>query len=61
MGTLDKETQGRINQWQTDEYDKDTVSKVKALVDNNEETELLDSFYKELEFGTGGPRGIMGV
>ncbi|WP_185218572.1 MULTISPECIES: phospho-sugar mutase [Sphingobacterium] len=61
MGTLDKETQGRINQWQTDEYDKDTVSKVKALVDNKEETELLDSFYKELEFGTGGLRGIMGV
>src|SRR5690606_12668774 len=36
-------------------------SKVKALVDNKEETELLDSFYKELEFGTGGLRGIMGV
>src|SRR5690606_22548813 len=30
-------------------------------VDNNEETELLDSLYKELEFGTGGLRGIMGV
>ncbi|GGE11152.1 phospho-sugar mutase [Sphingobacterium cellulitidis] len=61
MGTLDKETQARISQWQSEEYDQDTVAKVKGLVDNNEETELLDSFYKELEFGTGGLRGIMGV
>ncbi len=61
MGTLDKETQARINQWLSAEYDKDTVAKVQSLVDNNEETELLDSFYKELEFGTGGLRGIMGV
>lgn len=56
MGTLDKETQARINQWLSAEYDKDTVAKVQSLVDNNEETELLDSFYKELEFGTGGDR-----
>ena len=45
----------------TNEYDQDTVAQVQKLVDNNEETELLDSFYKELEFGTGGLRGIMGV
>jgi len=61
MGTLDKDTQTRINQWLSAEYDKDTVAKVQELVDNNQETELLDSFYKELEFGTGGLRGIMGV
>lgn len=61
MGNLDKDTQARIDQWLTSEYDKDTVAKVQELVDNNQETELLDSFYKELEFGTGGLRGIMGV
>ncbi|MGN0020440.1 MAG: phospho-sugar mutase [Sphingobacterium hotanense] len=61
MGNLDKDTQARINQWLTNEYDQDTVAQVQKLVDNNEETELLDSFYKELEFGTGGLRGIMGV
>lgn len=61
MGTIDKDTQERINQWLSDEYDQDTVASVQALVDKNEETELLDSFYKELEFGTGGLRGIMGV
>lgn len=61
MGNLDKETQSRINQWLTNEYDQATVAEVQQLVDNNEETELLDAFYKELEFGTGGLRGIMGV
>ena len=61
MSLLDKDTQARIDQWMSAEYDGDTVAKVKSLVDNNEETELLDSFYKELEFGTGGLRGIMGV
>lgn len=61
MSLLDKDTQARIDSWLSSEYDKDTVSQVQKLVDNKEETELLDSFYKELEFGTGGLRGIMGV
>lgn len=61
MGTLDTETQARIQQWLAPEYDPETVAQVQKLVDNQEETELLDSFYKELEFGTGGLRGIMGV
>ncbi|MFZ4261545.1 phospho-sugar mutase [Sphingobacterium sp. HJSM2_6] len=61
MGNLDQETQARINQWLTDEYDQETVNQVQTLIDQQEETELLDSFYKELEFGTGGLRGIMGV
>ncbi|WP_164126847.1 phospho-sugar mutase [Sphingobacterium luzhongxinii] len=58
---FDKETQGRINAWTSSEYDQETIGKVQKLIDNNEETELVDSFYKELEFGTGGLRGIMGV
>jgi len=61
MSTLDQQTKSRIDQWLSAEYDAETVAQVKQLVDNNEETELLDSFYKELEFGTGGLRGIMGV
>ncbi len=61
MANLDKETQGRINQWLSSEYDGGTVAQVQKLIDENQETELLDSFYKELEFGTGGLRGIMGV
>lgn len=61
MSNMDKETQGRIDQWLTSEYDNETVAEVQKLVDENQETELIDSFYKELEFGTGGLRGIMGV
>lgn len=61
MSNFDQETQQRIQQWTSNEYDPETIAEVKKLVDQNEETELLDSFYKELEFGTGGLRGIMGV
>lgn len=61
MSTIDQATNNRIQQWLTSEYDAETVAQVQKLVDNNEETELTDSFYKDLEFGTGGLRGIMGV
>lgn len=58
---FDKETQERINNWTSSEYDQETIREVKRLIDAEEETELLDSFYKNLEFGTGGLRGVMGV
>lgn len=61
MSFFDKDTQARIDSWLTTEYDASTSALVQRLVDNNENTELLDSFYKDLEFGTGGLRGIMGV
>lgn len=61
MNNIDIETRNRIQQWLGTEYDNDTIAQVQKLVDDNEETELIDSFYKELEFGTGGLRGIMGV
>lgn len=46
--------------WLTETFDEETRSKVQALIDENS-TELEDAFYRELEFGTGGMRGIMGV
>jgi len=46
--------------WLTDTFDTETQSKIKDLIDNNPE-DLKDSFYKDLEFGTGGMRGVMGV
>lgn len=46
--------------WLTDYYDSETQNEVKRLL-NEDETELVDSFYKNLEFGTGGLRGIMGA
>ena len=48
-------------QWiDSDCYDAETKKAVKAMVENSDKTELIDSFYKTLEFGTGGLRGIMG-
>ncbi len=47
--------------WLTDSYDAETRAQVQALLDNEDPTELIECFYKDLEFGTGGLRGIMGV
>ncbi len=46
--------------WLTDTFDTETKEKVQQLIDSNS-PDLEDSFYRELEFGTGGMRGIMGV
>ena len=58
---LDALTQQKINLWLSGNYDADTKAKIQELLDGNKETELTDSFYKDLEFGTGGMRGEMGV
>lgn len=61
MKNLDKDIQKKIEDWLTPSFDERTRQEVQDLIDSNEETELTDSFYKDLEFGTGGLRGIMGV
>ena len=53
-------TQQRINKWLTPAYDKATRHKIQELQKEHPK-ELEDAFYKNLEFGTGGLRGIMGV
>lgn len=59
---LSADTQSRINQWLTSSViDADSKKVIQLLIDNGNEKELTDSFYKELEFGTGGLRGVMGV
>ena len=50
----------RAKKWLEGKYDEDTKHKVKALIEADS-TELTDAFYRDLEFGTGGLRGIMGV
>ncbi|WP_431158595.1 phospho-sugar mutase [Winogradskyella poriferorum] len=50
----------RINAWLTPSFDEDTQSEIKELIASNPK-ELEESFYKDLEFGTGGMRGIMGL
>lgn len=47
--------------WLSKSYDEETRAQVQAMLDNDDSTELIESFYKDLEFGTGGLRGIMGV
>ncbi|MDR0844634.1 MAG: phospho-sugar mutase [Tannerella sp.] len=47
--------------WLGKEYDMETRKRVQFMLDQNDPTELIESFYKDLEFGTGGLRGIMGV
>ena len=50
----------KANKWLGNEYDEATRQQVKYLIDNDK-NELIESFYKDLEFGTGGLRGIMGA
>ncbi|MDL2222268.1 phospho-sugar mutase [Parabacteroides sp. OttesenSCG-928-N08] len=47
--------------WLSTSYDAETRAQVQELLDREDPTELIESFYKDLEFGTGGLRGIMGV
>lgn len=47
--------------WTQEPFDEQTREQVKALIDAEDKTELIDSFYRTLEFGTGGLRGLMGV
>jgi phosphoglucomutase len=47
--------------WLTDSYDPETRAQVQALLDKEDPADLVEAFYKDLEFGTGGLRGIMGV
>lgn len=51
----------RAKQWLTPAFDEETRNAVQAMLDNEDKTDLIDAFYQNLEFGTGGLRGIMGV
>ncbi len=51
----------KAEKWLSDAYDAETRAEVKRMLDAEDPTELIESFYKDLEFGTGGLRGIMGA
>ncbi len=57
---MDTNTENKINEWLTGNYDEATKTDIKELQEEDPK-ELEDAFYKDLEFGTGGLRGIMGV
>ena len=59
--TLDPTVQKKVNAWLKGNYDENTKAAIQQLIDQNDVTALTDAFYKDLEFGTGGLRGIMGA
>ena len=56
-----KKAKAKAETWLNDAYDKETQSEVERMMKASDTTELIDSFYNDLEFGTGGLRGIMGA
>ena len=48
-------------EWLSPAFDEETRKEVQAMLDNPDKTALIDAFYQNLEFGTGGLRGIMGA
>ena len=53
--------EAKAKQWLTPVFDAETQATVKGMLENEDKTDLIESFYKNLEFGTGGLRGIMGA
>lgn len=60
MTNINKELLDRVSKWLTPTFDKETQDYINNLITSNPK-ELQESFYKDLEFGTGGMRGIMGI
>lgn len=61
MTTLDPMIIAKAESWLNSDIDEKSKSDIRLLLDSHDHTELIDSFYRDLEFGTGGLRGIMGV
>ena len=55
------EVTAKAEKWLAPAYDAETQAEVRRMLDNPDKSELIDAFYKDLEFGTGGLRGIMGA
>ena len=51
----------KAQQWLSPAFDEETRRQVQEMLDNEDKTDLVDAFYQNLEFGTGGLRGIMGA
>lgn len=61
MSALEPAVQQKINTWLTGGFDEKTKATIREMLETGQTAELTDAFYKDLEFGTGGLRGIMGV
>ena len=58
---MDAAIKSKIDTWLSGNFDDATKQEIRKLQADNNETELTEAFYKNLEFGTGGLRGLMGV
>ena len=58
---LIQQCEERAKKWLSPSFDEETRCAVQAMLDNEDKTDLIDAFYRDLEFGTGGLRGIMGA
>lgn len=63
MGNIEllKQVEAVAETWLSETFDQETRDQVQAMLENEDKTELINSFYRDLEFGTGGLRGIMGA
>ena len=55
-----KDILDKAKQWLTSTFDTETQAEIQELINNNPDA-LADRFYKDMEFGTGGMRGVMGA
>ena len=58
---LIKKVTAKAQTWLSDAYDADTQAEVRKMLEDPDKTNLIEAFYKDLEFGTGGLRGMMGA
>ena len=58
---MDKAIKEKANKWLNSNIDQDAKDEITKMLENPDQSELVDSFYKDLEFGTGGLRGIIGI
>ena len=58
---MDIEVRTKAQEWLNSNIDQEAKNEIQRMLDAKDQTELIDSFYKDLEFGTGGLRGLMGI
>ncbi|MCK5210204.1 MAG: phospho-sugar mutase, partial [Cyclobacteriaceae bacterium] len=58
---MDLEVRAKAQEWLNSNIDQEAKNEIQLMLDSEDQSELIDSFYKDLEFGTGGLRGIMGI
>ena len=58
---MDLEVRAKAREWLNSNIDQEAKNEIQLMLDSEDQSELIDSFYKDLEFGTGGLRGIMGI